>query len=116
MKKVKLLPAAKKAMAQNRLFDAYAYIDRLIMLRQLLGGLNQTEMARVLGITLKRWNNYERGYPISLDTAMQIHATIPGMSTDWIWFGMVGNLSETYRRQILNLERDLIRARKRAPA
>ncbi|MEH2525819.1 MULTISPECIES: helix-turn-helix domain-containing protein [unclassified Bradyrhizobium] len=81
-------------------FDVEAYKRRLTMLREIVSGENQAEFAERLGVPFKRWNNYERGYPVPRETAFLIMHKFPGMSVEWLWFGHTGNLSEHYRERI----------------
>jgi DNA-binding XRE family transcriptional regulator len=61
--------------------------SRLLRLRQALGIPTQTAMAVALGIKVSRWNNFERGAPLSLDVAIRICRRFPGVTTDWLFFG-----------------------------
>jgi transcriptional regulator with XRE-family HTH domain len=103
--KVKITKDIAKAMKLNPHFVPDAYVQRLRLLRQLLGGLSQTEMAERLGFEMKRWNNWERGYPIGAVGAIAIIQKIPGMSAEWLWFGLEGNLSQSFLKQIRELQR-----------
>jgi transcriptional regulator with XRE-family HTH domain len=77
-------------------FDVVAYKRRLRLLREIVSGENQNDFAERIGIDMKRWNNYERGYPIPREVAFILHAEIPGVSIEWIWWGMTGNLSQSF--------------------
>ena len=81
-------------------FDVVAYKQRLRLLREITSGANQTEFAARLGVAFKRWANYERGYPVPRETAFLIMEKFPGISVEWVWFGMMGNLSSYYREKI----------------
>lgn len=81
-------------------FNIDAYKQRLRLLREIIAGANQTEFAERLGIEFKRWSNYERGYPVPRETAFLLMEKFPGISVEWIWFGMTGNLSTYYRDKI----------------
>lgn len=81
-------------------FDTAAYRQRLQLLREIVSGENQQEFAERLGIPFKRWNNYERGYPVPRETAFILMDKIKGLSVEWIWFGMTGNLSADFERKI----------------
>lgn len=62
--------------------------DRLVRLRQAMGISTQTGMAAALGITVTRWNNFERGQsPLSLDVANKIRARFPGVTLEWLIHG-----------------------------
>jgi transcriptional regulator with XRE-family HTH domain len=81
-------------------FDTAAYQRRLKLLREIVSGENQQEFAERLGIPFKRWNNYERGYPVPRETAFLLMQRFPGISIEWLWFDMKGNLSPFYRDKI----------------
>jgi transcriptional regulator with XRE-family HTH domain len=81
-------------------FDVAAYKNRLRLLREIISGENQVEFAERLGVPFKRWSNYERGYPVPRETAFLLIKKFPGMSVEWLWFGMPGNLSDYYKKRI----------------
>lgn len=81
-------------------FDVAAYQRRLKLLREVVSGENQQDFAERLGIPFKRWNNYERGYPVPRETAFILMSRFPGISIEWLWFGMTGNLSQSYAERI----------------
>jgi transcriptional regulator with XRE-family HTH domain len=81
-------------------FDTNAYKLRLRLLREIVSGENQADFAQRLGIPFKRWNNYERGYPVPRETAFLLMKRFPGLSVEWLWFGMTGNLSNFYQEKI----------------
>jgi hypothetical protein len=81
-------------------FNVADYQRRLKLLREIISGENQQDFAQRLGIPFKRWNNYERGYPVPRETAFILMAKFPGISIEWLWFGMTGNLSEAYANRI----------------
>lgn len=85
-------------------FDVKAYQSRLRLLREIVSGGNQQEFAEKIGIPFKRWNNYERGYPVPRETAFILMEAFPGISVEWIWFGMMGNLSKFYSDRIKEAE------------
>lgn len=95
-----------------------AYIRRLRILREVVCGssdISQQEFADRLGIDMKRWNNYERGYPVPREIAFMLHNEFPGVSIEWIWFGNPNNLSPQYRQKIDAIEaadRDLRQAKR----
>lgn len=81
------------------------YCRRIRLLRGLFGE-SQTEFAFRLGIPFKKWNHYERGYPLSRETAFILQQKVPGISTDWIWFGNEKGLSDTLQRRLEGLMRE----------
>lgn len=98
-------------------FDTTAYQRRLRLLREIISGENQQDFAARLGIPFKRWSNYERGYPVPRETAFLLMAKFPGISVEWVWFGLTGNLSQHYADKIKAAEaheRELLRAVRKA--
>lgn len=87
-------------MVEIRGFDVAAYKNRLKLLRQIISGENQQQFADRLGIDMKRWSNYERGYPVPREVAFLLMEKFPGISIEWVWFGMAGNLSKFYADRI----------------
>lgn len=86
-------------------WDRAAYQRRLKLLREIISGENQQDFAERLGIPFKRWNNYERGYPVPRETAFTLLQRFPGISVEWLWFGWEGNLSPLYIEKIKVAER-----------
>lgn len=91
-------------MKQTGSFDPEQYRRRLRLLRRIYGE-NQTQFAARVGIAFKKWNHYERGYPVPRETAFILRDRL-GVSPDWIWFGVEGNLSLDLRDRIRRAERD----------
>lgn len=81
-------------------FDVDGYQRRLRLLREIISGENQLDFAKRLGVPFKRWSNYERGYPVPRETAFLLMKKFPGISVEWVWFGMEGNLSQFYVKKI----------------
>jgi hypothetical protein len=89
-------------------YDMDGYRRRIRLLRK-LKGMNQTEWTAFTGIAYKKWNHYERGYPISREALWIIHDRLPGISTDWIWFGRMLGLAPDLKRRLERLEREDIK-------
>jgi len=87
---------------------------RLMVLRQVVAGENQTAFAARLGMEMKRWNNFERGYALSKEIAFLIVQKIPGVTLDWLWLGNEGGLPIKLQRELAEAEK-LIRARSEVP-
>lgn len=60
---------------------------RLRLLRTAIFAENTTAFARRVTISVQRLNNMENGFPLSLDVAKRIRASVPGITTDWLYFG-----------------------------
>jgi hypothetical protein len=70
---------------------------RLKCLRYAMAKDNQSAFAAMLGIEPKRWNNMERGHPLSKEVAFLIIRRWPDITLDWLFRGIDDHL--TVRRQ-----------------
>jgi transcriptional regulator with XRE-family HTH domain len=93
-------------------FDVEGYRRRIRLLRKLLG-MNQTEFVDHIGIAYKKWNHYERGYPVSRETAFRLREKIEWFSTDWLWHGDTRALSSGMLDRIQALEAEERAVRRR---
>lgn len=66
--------------------------QRVRRLREHLGYRTAKAFADDLGISEKRWNNVENGYPISRDVADRIRKLVPGITLDYLWNGTKSGL------------------------
>ena len=69
-------------------------------LRHLVAGDNQTKFAAMIGLEVKRWNNFERGKPLSKEVAFILVRKIPGLTTDWLWLGNESGLPLKLQREL----------------
>lgn len=79
------------------------YKKRLQLLRAMFGETQEAFAAR-LGIPFKRWNQYERGYPLPRETAFIIRQKIATGIIEWIWFGDESQLSPNFRGRLRDAE------------
>jgi hypothetical protein len=93
-----------KQTAKFKSFNIAAYRKRLRILREIVAGDSQQDFARKIGIELKRWNNYERGYPVPREVAFIIRERLPGMCVTWLWWGDTGNVTKHWLDKIEALE------------
>jgi transcriptional regulator with XRE-family HTH domain len=70
----------------------------------IISGGNANEFARRLGIEPKRWANYERGMPFSREVAFLLWGKL-GVSPDWVWFGVEGNLDRAWKGAIEKVQK-----------
>jgi transcriptional regulator with XRE-family HTH domain len=68
-----------------------AISQRLNLLR-LASGETQTQFAARLGISLPRWNNMERGSPLSKEVALMIVRSTD-ITLDWLFLGKTSGLT-----------------------
>jgi hypothetical protein len=83
-------------------FNAKSYKRRLKLFRIAVAGDGseyQIDFAKKLGIDFKRWNNYERGYPVPREVAFLLRNKF-AMSVEYLWFGDEGNLSDTWKERL----------------
>ncbi len=74
---------------------------RLVALRLALTGENQTRFAARVGFEVKRWNNFERGLPLSKEAAIQLVKRIPGLTLDWLFLGREDGLPVKLQRELV---------------
>ena len=96
-------------MARTHPSDNSQVAHRLKVLRQVVAGENQTAFAVRLGMEMKRWNNFERGYPLSKEIAFLIAQKVPGVTLDWLWLGNEGGLPLKLQRELSEAEKLLLR-------
>lgn len=66
--------------------EAIAY--RLACLQEAkMPGQTQTAFAVAMGLDVKRWNNYLRGYSLPREAAEILIKKIPGVTYNWLWHG-----------------------------
>jgi hypothetical protein len=80
--------------------EDHARAQRLKSLREISNFPNQTAFAKYLEIPLARWNNFERGHPLSLEIAQKLVRLIPGLSLDWLYNGERRGLSVELDRRL----------------
>ena len=73
---------------------------RLETLRLAVAGGSQTAFAARIGMEVKRWNNFERGLPLSKEAAIQLVRRIPGVTLDWLFLGIEDGLPVKLQREI----------------
>jgi hypothetical protein len=75
--------------------------SRLKLLRKAVSeGDNQTAFAARVGVELKRWNNFERGKPLSKEIAILLVQRIPGLTLDWLYLGKADSLPGVLRNEL----------------
>jgi transcriptional regulator with XRE-family HTH domain len=85
-------------------FDLEAYKRRLVLLRVIASGASQQAFADLLGMPVKRWANYERGFPVPREAAFMLVHKFPGLSIEWVWFGWTAHLSPEFQKKIEKAE------------
>lgn len=86
-------------------FDKEGYCRRVRCLRAFLD-MNQTEFCKFLDIDYKKWNHYERGYPLSRETVFKLYEKVREITPWWIWFGDTRGLDLTTLERLHQLERE----------
>jgi DNA-binding XRE family transcriptional regulator len=77
-----------------------ARAQRLKRLREISANATQTAFAKSLDISLARWNNFENGYPLSIEIAQRLVRITPGLSLDWLYNGERRGLSVELDRRL----------------
>lgn len=73
---------------------------RMKALRIALGYPTVPAFTAFLRIEPKRWYNVEAGFPLSKDLAILLVQRIPGLTTDYVWFGRSGGLPIELARRL----------------
>jgi hypothetical protein len=63
-------------------------------------GDSQTRFAAKYGFSVKQWNNFERGFPLSNPVAFQLVKLFPGLTLDWLHLGKADGLPGTLRAEL----------------
>lgn len=87
--------------------ESEAIRRRLIVIRKFACGDNQAEFSRRLGIAPTRWNNMERGYPVTMKVAFLLIKAIEGLTVGYITQGFTERMPATLKRQLSDLEAEL---------
>jgi hypothetical protein len=93
--------------------DNSAIARRMRILRYYVTGGKQGSQARFavqVGIEPRRWNNFEREYPLPRDMAVRLVRIIPGLTTDWIWLGREDGLPGRLQRELADAGKALTTA------
>jgi hypothetical protein len=72
----------------------------LRLLRWIDSADNQTAFAAQMGISVKRWNNFERGSPLSKEIAILFVRRFPGITLDWLLLGNPSGLTLQRLREL----------------
>lgn len=70
--------------------DVASRLRRLVAIE---AGGNSALFARRLDLSAQRWNNFERGLPLSRQVAVKLVLTVPGLTLDWLYLGRTEGLS-----------------------
>jgi len=96
--------------------EADAIQRRLIVIRNHVAGDNQAEFARKLGIAPTRWNNMERGFPLTLKVTFLLIKAVEGLTTGYITHGYTERLPAALKRQLASLEEELFPSKGKRPS
>jgi hypothetical protein len=91
--------------------DNAAIAGRLKVLRRYISGDahgSRAIFAARIGIEYKRWNNFERGYPIPRDMAIHLVQAIHGLTLDWIYLGREDGLPVKLQRELAEAGKGVI--------
>jgi hypothetical protein len=70
-----------------------AIAQRLKLLRTVCSGESQPQFAARLGVDFRRWNNFERGVPLSKEVALLLVQKFPDITLDWLFLGKTSGLT-----------------------
>jgi hypothetical protein len=95
----KILEAANLAVMANPQSNEEV-TKRLILLRKAVSGDSQTAFATKIGIEVRRWNNFERGSPLSKEVGILLCEKIQGVSLDWLHRGRLDAVPLRLREEL----------------
>jgi hypothetical protein len=87
--------------------ESEAIRRRLVVIRTHVSGSNQAAFARTLGISPTRWNNIERGFPLTLNLLFLLTKTVPGLTPEYVTHGSLERMQSILKRQLSTLEDEL---------
>jgi hypothetical protein len=111
--KISWKPAESRAMARKSGPWKNDVPARLVALRLAVSGESQTRFAAQIGLEVKRWNNFERGSPLSKEAAIQLVQRIPGLTLDWLFLGKEDGLPVKLQRELAEVGKATIAEGKR---
>jgi DNA-binding XRE family transcriptional regulator len=76
--------------------------QRVKRVREYLGYSSQKEFSDFLGISRKRWNNVENGFPLSKDIANILCRKVPGLTLDYLYNGSLSGLPHAMAQALGN--------------
>src|SRR4051794_19375890 len=74
--------------------------ERLVRLRKALGYPTASAFAKFLGIGQQRWANFENGFPLSREVIFLLVRSVPGLTSDWLYFGKSDGLPVDLARRL----------------
>jgi hypothetical protein len=99
-KKIWKRALSRSMTAEAKLLDNAAVSHRLKVLRHFVSGGNQSKFAADMGIEVRRWNNFERKFPLPRDVALLLCSKVPGLTLDWIYRGVEDGLPVGLQREL----------------
>jgi hypothetical protein len=94
------MPVKKTKTTKSRTAYDEGQAERLVRLRTALGYPTATAFATFLHLSQQRWANYENGFPLSREIIFRLVQSIPGLSSDWLYFGKPEGLSVDLARRL----------------
>ena len=61
--------------------------ERLSRLRHALGYPTASAFAQFLNLNQQTYSNYENGFPLSRAAVFRLVQSVPGLTSDWLYFG-----------------------------
>ncbi len=74
--------------------------ERLVRLRNAMGYPTASAFAAFLKISQQRWANFENGFPLSREIIFLLVQSVPGLTSDWLYFGKPDGLSLDLARRL----------------
>lgn len=91
----------KKPAPQPSSADADAgQADRLARIERACGYDTAAGFAQFIGVEPRRWYNFKNGHPLSRDAMFKLVQRVPGLTSDYLYFGREGGLSLELARRL----------------
>jgi hypothetical protein len=74
--------------------------ERLVRLRKALGYPTASAFAKFLNVGQQRWANFENGFPLSREIIFLLVRSVPGLTSDWLYFGKSDGLPVDLARRL----------------
>jgi hypothetical protein len=75
-------------------------IDRLRRLEKACDFDTSVGFCKFIDIEPRRWYNVLNGLPLGKEIAFRLVQRVPGLTTDWLWFGNAGGLTVELARRL----------------
>lgn len=94
------MPGKKPKAPKPKAVTDQGQAERLVRLREALNYPTATAFAKFLNVGQQRWANYENGFPVSREIIFRLVQSVPGLTSDWLYFGKADGLPVDLARRL----------------